>query len=326
MKSSQYPMSKIWVVVVVAALFLSACAARASSPPMIAEKGVSRQEAFSPSAPAYDAAEFSAPEQPNVGGYASTVPSSVERMVIKNAKISLIVKEPPAAMDSIAKMAERMGGFVVSADLYQEVTRSGKKLPRASITVRVPAEKLNQAMDEIKSLSDELPQSENITSQDITAEYTDLESRLRNLKQAEEQLQEILDQAFSTEDVLNVYQQLTQVREQIELLEGQMKYYRESVALSSISVELIAEESVEPLTIGGWKPVGVARDALQALINAVQFLFNALIWIVIFILPVLLLIYGLFYLPLRTLWRFLRRGRKPKNPPPSEPPSSVSNA
>jgi hypothetical protein len=136
-----------------------------------------------------------------------------------------------------------------------------------------------------------------------------------------------MEQAYSTEDVLNVYQQLTQVREQIEVIEGQMKYYREAVALSAVSVELIAEESVAPLTIGGWKPVGIARDALQALIKAVQFLINAAIWVLLFVLPVLLLIYGIFFLPLRALWRLLRRGRKPKTPPSApEPPLSSANS
>lgn len=306
--------------VLFAVLVLSACAARAPSPPSGPEIGVPMDKSF---APEYRAAPTPQPAQAfSEGGFASSASASVERMVIKNANLSLIVKDPPSAMDAIAQMAENMGGFVVTADLYQTTTQSGKEVPRASITVRVPAEKLNQALDEIKALSKEPPQKENINSQDITAEYTDLESRLRNLKRAEEQLQEIMDQAYSTEDVLNVYQQLTQVREQIEVIEGQMKFYRESVALSAITVELIAEESIEPLTVAGWKPVGVARDALQALIDAVQFLINAAIWVVIFVLPVLLLIYVIFVLPLRALWRLIRRRRKPQTAPPSPPPST----
>jgi hypothetical protein len=326
MKSNIFSVMKLIGLMVIAMVLLSACAARAPSPPQSSEMAISGQDSFAPN---YKSAPTYAPAQPQAGegGFASTAPSSVERMVIKNAKLSLIVKEPPTAMTAIAEMAERMGGYVVSADLYQTTTSSGKEVPRASITIRVAAEKLNQALDEIKSLSDEPPQSENITSQDITAEYTDLESRLRNLKRAEEQLQEILDQAYSTEDVLNVYQQLTQVREQIEVIEGQMKYYRESVALSAISVELIAAEEVEPLTVGNWRPVGVARDALQALINTVQFLINAAIWVIIFVLPVLLLIYVIFVLPLRVVWRLVRRRKKTQAPATTQPTdSSVSSA
>lgn len=317
MKSHPSFILKFWAGMLLGALLLAACAARAPSPNRSVDMGIEPAKSF---APEYGAA-LPAQLQEIQGGFASNAPTSVERMVIKNANLSIVVKDPAAEMDTIAKMAERMGGYVVSAELYQTTTASGKEVPRASITIRVAAEKLDQALGEIKSLAKDPPQSEKINSQDITAEYTDLDSRLRNLRRAEEQLQEIMDRAYSTEDVLNVYQQLTQVREQIEVIEGQMKYYRESVALSAISVDLIAEESVEPLSVAGWKPVGVARDALQALINAVQFLINAAIWIIIFVLPVLLMVYGIFFLPLRALWRLLRRRRKPQTAAPSEPPS-----
>ncbi len=197
-------------------------------------------------------------------------------------------------------------------------------MPRGSITIRVPAEKLNDALKQIKALSKEEPLTETINSQDITSEYTDLESRLRNLKDTEEQLRKIMDEAFTTEDVLKVYNQLTQVREQIEVIQGQMKYYRESAALSAISTELIAEEAVEPLSIAGWKPVGVARDALQALINALKVIVNVFIWVLIFVLPVLALIYGILILPVVAFVRYLRKRRKASKsiistpPPPAE--------
>ena len=72
---------------------------------------------------------------------------------------------------------------------------------------------------------------------------------------------------------LNKYSsQLTQVRSDIEVLEGQIKYYDEAVALSSISVVLQSLEGVKPLEVGGWQPVGVARNAVQAMIDTMQFI------------------------------------------------------
>jgi hypothetical protein len=118
-----------------------------------------------------------------------------------------------------------------------------------------------------------------------------------------EQLQQIMDSAVRTEDVLSVYSQLTSIREQIEVIKGQMKYYEDAAELSLISVELVANESVQPLTIGGWQPVGVAKSAIQALINTVKFLANAGIWIVIFIIPVMLLVFGP---PVLIIWAILR--------------------
>jgi hypothetical protein len=236
--------------------------------------------------------------------------------VIKNATLTIVVDDPAASMDAIARMADEMGGYVVTANLYQMPLENGVEVPRANIAVRVPAEKLNEALAQIRSQSNQDPRNENVTSQDVTGEYTDLGSRLRNLEATEEQLTEIMGSAIRTEDVLTVYNQLVQVREQIEVIKGQMQYYEQSAALSSISVDLLANAAAQPLTIGGWQPVGVAKDALQALINTLRFLANLLIWIVLLVLPVLVILYLVFVLPLRFAWRKLRPARKPIQPKP----------
>lgn len=236
--------------------------------------------------------------------------TSTERLVIKNASISIYVDDPTVSVERISKMAESMGGFVVASNLYQSRLQSGVEVPHASITVRVPAEKLSDAMDQIKSETTLPVINENISSQDVTSEYTDLESRLRNLEAAEEQLQNIMDRATKTEDVISVYRELTNVRGQIEVIKGQMKYYQQSAALSSISVELTATAAQQPLTVGGWQPKGVARDAVQALIYALQGLANASIWLVLFLLPIGLVIVLFFFLIFVAGRGILRRLRK----------------
>lgn len=224
------------------------------------------------------------------------------RMVIKNASLSIVVEEPAATMDLISSLAESLGGYVVTSNLYRVQMDSGLEIPQASITIRVPAETLDQALDEIKSGAGQVL-NENISGQDVTQEYTDLESRLRNLERAEEQLAEIMEVSYETEDVLSVYNRLVDIREQIEVIKGQMKYYEQSAALSSISVNIQANEAVQPLKIGNWQPVGVAKKAIQALINTLKFLANALIWIGLYILPVALIL----FFPIRWIWRGLKK-------------------
>jgi hypothetical protein len=204
---------------------------------------------------------------------------------------------------------------VVSANLFRNVLADGREVPRASITVRVPADRLDEALARIEDESDRLPLNKNIQSQDITSDYTDLQSRLRNLEAAEEQLMEILDSATRTEDVLNVFNQLTAVREQIEVVKGQIQYYDQSVALSSISVELIANEAVQPISIGGWEPVGVVKDAIEALVEGLQILVSALIWIGLFVLPILVVI----LLPIYIVGRLVLRARKRRKGQPAPP-------
>ena len=220
------------------------------------------------------------------------------RMVIKNASLSIVVEDPAVSLDLISVMAERLGGYVVSSNLYKALLDSGVEYPEASVTIRVPAENLEQALSEIKSGAGEVL-NENVSGQDVTQEYTDLESRLRNLERAEEQLAEIMEASYNTDDVLSVYNRLVEIREQIEVIKGQMKYYEQSAAMSSISVYIQANEAVQPLKIGNWQPVGVAKKAIQALINTLKSLANALIWIGLYILPVALIL----YFPARWVWK-----------------------
>jgi hypothetical protein len=244
---------------------------------------------------------------------ANSIPEGdVERIIIKTADMTLVVNDPPASLEHIKKLAEGLGGYVVSSSLSQTTLENDIKVPYGRISIRVPAEKLDEALVKIRAESDELPINENVNSQDVTSEYVDLESRLKNLDATEKQLTEIMEQADETEDVLAVYNELVRVREQIEVIKGQMKYYRESAALSLVNVELMANEAVRPLTIGGWQPQGVVKDSIQGLINFLQGLVDLLIRLILLILPALLLIFLIFVLPVILIVRAIRKRMKQK--------------
>jgi len=245
-------------------------------------------------------------------------PAAVERLVIQNADLSIVVIDPEAKMDEIAKMAETMGGFVVSKNVYQTTTGNNIRVPAGTIMVRVPAENLEQALEQIKADAVEV-QNENRSGQDVTREYVDLQSRLKTHEQAAEQLSEILEQKTESAEVIEVFNQLVYHREQIEIIKGQISYYEEAAALSAINVNVSAEETLQPLEIAGWRPAGVARDAIQALINFFQGFVNFLIWLVILILPAGLLLLGLLWIVwrgFRFAWRrlFPRRAKANKEP------------
>jgi hypothetical protein len=239
----------------------------------------------------------------------ATVRQAVERLVIKNASLALVVKDPLASVNSITALAEGLGGFVVSSNTYQASTDAeGNKIMQAYVTIRVPVEKLSEALGQLKGMAVEV-RSENVSGEDVTAQYTDLESQLTNLEAAEAQLQNIMEGATRTEDVLNVYNQLVVVRGQIEQIKGQMKYYRDSAAMSAISLELIPDALAQPLQVAGWKPEGVAKEAFEALVRAFQGLATAGIWAAIYLLP-LALVFGL---PLYVIGRWVvRKLSKPK--------------
>jgi hypothetical protein len=310
------------IALFVLALVLTACAIQSAATPTSAPQ---LYKAAPPQAPGMPSEGIRAPSQaegvqPN--SLVSAPQPDIQRLVIMNADLGIVVADPPAALVSITKMAQDMQGFVVSSRLYKVSTESGIQVPEATITIRVPAEKLTNAMDQIKALVKDPKTditSENVSGQDVTKEYVDLQSQLTNLQQAETQLQKIMDSATKTEDVMMVYNQLVQVRQQIETIKGQMKYYEESARLSAINVTIQALESVAPLTIGGWQPVGVARNAIQALLNTLKFIANAVIWIVLFILPVVLVIGLIIWLFVIIILAIFRRGKKNK---PAHPPAT----
>lgn len=314
----QHLKNRVLIMCLLGTLIISACASAAS--PMSSDG----QSIDVGGAPSVVSEEQARDAQSGFG--AGNVSAQVERLVIKNASLNLVVVDPGESMDRIGSMAEELGGFIVLASLYKTQLDSGAEVPRASITIRIPADKLEDALARIESESDRAPLQKNINSQDITSEYTDLQSRLRNLEDAEAQLREIMASSARTEDVLQVYNQLIQVREQIEVLKGQIEYYDQAVALSSISVELLPNEAVQPLTIGSWQPVGVARSAVQALINTLKFVLNAAIWIVLYLLPTLLVIFLVFGLPVIFFFRWIRRqrGRSKKPLTPASPRASDS--
>lgn len=242
-----------------------------------------------------------------------------ERLVVKNADLTIVVKDVNARVTAIQNMAITMGGFIVSANVYQTATSDGTKVPQAQVVVRVPQAMLDQALNQIKQDTVEV-QNESRSGQDVTDQYVDLQSRLVAKQAAEAKLLEIMQDANKTEDVLAVYAQLQQVQSDIEVLKGQIKYTEQSAALSAISVNIIAEETIKPLQVGGWKPQGVARDAIQSLIYFWQGFVDFLIRFVLLILPVLITIAIPIYVAFLVLRWILRKLRRPKADRPIETP------
>lgn len=303
---------------IIASIILGACGAARSTQTM--------ESAPAAEAPYYDGAipapeagivssnDYSAEKAAGEGGGSGVDATQVERLVIQNADLSIVVSDVELRMKEIEAMANDMGGFVVSSNLYQGYTQDYTPVPEGSITIRVPAERLDEALGLIKKDVVEV-QTENRSGTDVTAEYVDLKSRLKNLEAAEEQLTEILKNTEDSDQVVNVFNQLVYYREQIEVVKGQIKYYEEAAALSSVSVRLIAEETIKPVTIGKWEPKGVALEAVQDLLNFWKNFVDFMIRFIIYTLPVLVTIgipLYLIFLGLRWVFRKMRGNKKKK--------------
>ncbi len=303
---------------VVLALLLAACGAKALAP-MYDEAGASPTQYREPAAgiggggEAYDSGYGAMPTPAPSGLTYSEAPSAPdvanqaapeERMVMMNADLTLVVADPRAKAEDITRLARELGGYVVSLQMYQSEMTNGRSVPGGYVSIRIPQDRLETALTRLKSDAIEV-RNESRTSQDVTSQYVDLDSQLANLERAEQDLLAIMDEARNnpgndyttkTQDVLNVYYQIVSIRSQIEQIKGQMKYFEDVTATSLINVNLIAEETVQPIQIGPWSPKGAWNKAIEDLVDFWHSFVEALITFVILVVPVLILTLGPFAL------------------------------
>jgi hypothetical protein len=293
-------MKRILGFIAVSALLLAVVGCGAAPAPMEAPQVVEVEKEVVARAPV--------PEAPSGYGAVDEETARIaERMVIHTVELRLIVKDTQVSLQAVQSLADEMGGYVASSRTWHTEEQLS-----ASLTLRVPADQLNTALEKLRALALEVD-GESITGEDVTQEYVDLEARLRNEEAYEKELLALLtetrERTSDAEDILAVYERLTEVRGRIEQIKGRMQYLENMSAMATITVELIPSELMQPITVAGWHPTGTARSAIRALVNALQFVVDAVIWIVLFGLPVLIII----AVPFVVLWyviRWLRRRKR----------------
>lgn len=268
-------------------------------------------------------------------GLYSVVEPQIARMVIRNASMSLEVKNVATSLDSIGMMVVNLGGYVHSASVMQNTDGSAK----ADITLKVPSDKLEITLSQLRGAA-VIVRDERISAQDVTAEFADLGARVKNLEAAEVQMREILAKTTDTKDLVVIFKQLTDLRGEIEQAKGRMNYLAQSSALSTIILGLYhpalpitptitstptATPTTTPThtataipTATPWNPGKQIDAASVALTNVTHTTGNALIWLVVWALPQLLAIGLIGWLVWLVYRRFIRRT------PPTPPTPPVS--
>ena len=262
---------------------------------------------FAESAPAM-ASEDSSAEQQEADG-------AVEmRQIIANANISLVVKETETAMAGVEQIASDLGGYLSDVELSKGRYEQTEEL-RGSMTLRVPSDNLEEALERLQALATDVHYL-NIERQDVTDQYSDLDARLRNLRATETELLALLTEVrerpnAKVEDILAVHRNLTQIREEIETLQGRKNLLDNQIGFSTVRVELIPDSINRPIVEEPWSANGPVRNALRALVATLQGLLTALIWAFLYLTPLLLVV----LIPLAILIWLVRIwvGRRRKN-------------
>lgn len=207
------------------------------------------------------------------------VPAAADptRALILTASIAMRAQDPWGAADRAQAVATSLGGDVMS------LSQSGKGDDRtASLVLRVPADRFNDALRQLRSLSDVEVVSSSVDSKDVTEQFVDLEARLR-AKQAEEQRYlALLARAERIEDILRIDQALAQVRTQIEQLTGQVNSIKTRTTFSTISISVTPAGLLPPTDPKVYDPTRTVERAIAALGVMLRVVADLAIWMLVF--------------------------------------------
>lgn len=198
------------------------------------------------------------------------------RNLILTANVSMKTQDPWATADKARAIATGLGGDILA------MSQTGQGENRSAlITVRVPSDRFDEALRQLKLLDGEVLTS-NVDAKDVTDQFTDLQARLV-AKQAEEQRYlQLFPQAKTVDETLKIDAALGNVRTQIEQLQGQLNLIKNRTEFSTITMSIAPIVTVPTTPSGAWDPSVTFAKALAALSVFFKFAADLAIWVLVF--------------------------------------------
>jgi len=250
---------------------------------------------------AVDAGGSSAQDGGGTGGGALTESApepgaAASREVVTTGSATVVAEDPAAAASRLARLVEEAGGRV---ERRNETAATDDSPGSASMTVRLPANRMTGAVEALDTLG--TVEDVDVHSTDVTGEGQDLDARIAALTTSTDRLRDLMESAGSTEDLLQVEQELSERQADLDALTAQRQRLSDHVAMSTLDVEIVPEPVAAAQSRGGF--LGGLASGWQALVTTVQ--------TVVLVLGVLLpwlALGGLGYLG----YRWLRRRSRPE--------------
>ena len=163
------------------------------------------------------------------------------RKIIHRAELQLNVKNLENTQLTIEKKVSEYGGYIVESNVHRESEESIS----ARLTVRIPEKHFQTFLTDAEGEAAEVL-TRNVTGEDVTEQYIDLESRVKSKRTVEERLLEFMGKAEKTEDLLKISSDLSKVQEEIELIVGKMKYLENQTSFSTIEIAMYENRVIVP--------------------------------------------------------------------------------
>jgi cell division protein FtsL len=228
--------------------------------------------------------------------------AQTDRKIIRTGSLEAVVKSPAEAAEQIRNVAERLGGYVESAQIS-----SSQSAPTATITIRVPALRFEDAKAEIRKFAARI-ENEKTDATDVTKQYVDLQARIRNLRAEEAQYLTIMRSAGKVKDMLEVSEKVSDVRGEIEQQQAEFETLSKQVETVAISV-LLRSEPVAPVAELHWRPLYQLKLAWHDALDGFADYANTMVNVVLYI-PVVMLWVGTCVLGAVAVWKLLRWGAR----------------
>jgi hypothetical protein len=212
---------------------------------------------------------------------AAIAPTAAAPQIIRTGSVSLLVADVERAINATQVVARSHGGNVLSLS-DQTPTQPGVR-HTAQMQIGVPQYEFDAAMSALTSVGG--VQARSVSAQDVSAQIVDVQARLNNARRTEADLLKIMDRQGKIEDVLAAEQQLAQVREQVEELDGQLQATKHQVAYSTIDVSLTdaAAKTTTVAPTGAQKLGDVWQAALRSVGGFTLGIISSVLWLVAYL-------------------------------------------
>lgn len=225
-----------------------------------------------------------------------TLVKDTARKLIKNVNLEVETEEFDVLMQTIAEKTESFGGYVESSYTYNGSNYYGNSSRDASLTLRIPAEKLDAFLSAVAECSNVVSKNESVT--DVTLQYVDMKSHKEALETEQTRLLELLEQAESVEDIITIESRLSEVRYQIESMESQLRTMDNQVSYSTVYLAVSEVKKLTPVKEQTtWEKIStgfldslesVGRGIKNFLIGLIINLPYLVVWAVVIVLLVLI--------------------------------------
>ena len=198
--------------------------------------------------------------------------SQAGRKIVRSATLDLVIDELDPALDQVRSVARDSGGLVSESRIVVDDAEDPAvaRPETAVVTIRVPAESFDDVMERLRAGARGVDAEESGLTE-VTGEYTDLESRLRNLQAAEAQYVTLLSSAATIDEIIRVQEKIDGVRGEIEQVQGRLNVLDDQTELATITVTLrLAPAAVQTGDSSHWavRAFEVSLEASAALFVA----------------------------------------------------------